>query len=293
MIYIIVGVGLILVAIAYKLGHKKGTANATVSASSLLDQAKAHAEAIAKSVEASAKAHADAGYKVLKAEVAKVKTDVAIVAKPVANPVANPEPAPAQPAAPAAVAVETPPVAVAAGVSGPVAVETHGEQMTLTVQAPYTKNPASNTPDWRIWTDTSPEGYAVRYALGGDGKPVTDAAGHAISMLVYDGHTFPNAAAIAAFKEGVAANATGAAARDAAAAATVYTGPVPAAGLTPEDLKYLNWKMHQPGEINWAYKALAGTADAVHGAINAAEDLSAQMHGFDPAGYTGPLKAVA
>lgn len=93
MLYMIVGVGLILVAIAYKFGHKKGTANATISASALLDQAKTHAEALAAKVEASAKTHTDAMFKVAKVETAKVAAMIA------------PKPEPAAPAAPIAPAL--------------------------------------------------------------------------------------------------------------------------------------------------------------------------------------------
>jgi len=170
-----------------------------------------------------------------------------------------------------------------------------GKTLTITTQAPYVPNPLSNTPDWRRWTDTSPEGYPVIYGLGGDGLPVVDAAGHAMSALLYDGKTFPDAAAIAAYKEGVAKNAGASAARDAAEASRVLTGPVPVASLTDEDKKYLWWRVRQPGAINWYVNVLGGSWIDVRNALTWVDNVPGPgiMQAFDPAAYTGVLKQYA
>lgn len=134
----------------------------------------------------------------------------------------------------------------------------------------------------------SPAGYPLEYALGANNEPIGAA------RVLYGGQTFANDAEVAAY---VSAVATGHAAQDAAAAAAaayVYSGPVPVASLGVDDLRFLWWatmnaatpKMH-----NWEYAVLSGSRAAIQQAMNSVGNNLHWEAGYAPTQYAGVLRS--
>jgi hypothetical protein len=136
-----------------------------------------------------------------------------IAVPPAAQPVPKVE-------APAAVAPSAAPIAAVVSVAVAPRVEPQAvEAAAPTVgTATYTPNPASNTPDWRKWSDTSPEGYPLWYALQPDGQGGTMPVPGRQPTLVYDGQTsFANVQEIRDYMVAIKTRADTAAAADASA----------------------------------------------------------------------------
>lgn len=172
--------------------HRSNSKVATGLASALrahMQLVESKIAAAASSTEANAKTHVDAQLKKWRTEAADFFAT--------------------KPAAPAATAVADPPPVAAqptAGASGPTVVN-DGHTLTITTQAPYVPNPASNTPDWRKSTDTSPAGYPMIYQLNADGTVALDASSHPIAQVQFDGKLFADDAAVALYRAGQASKA--------------------------------------------------------------------------------------
>lgn len=182
---------------------------------------------------------------------------------------------PSVPAAAPAVAAQPPTAAPAPSIQSTVAiaVKPRLDATIDPVPLPVTpaRNPQSNAPAG--FPDTSPGGYPLWYALGGDGKPVGSA------RMIYDGNTFGTDSEIASYRVAVAQRNLNLAAYQAPA----FVGTIAMSSLSLADWCYID----ALGSVNWN-AVLAGDADVFR-----AKTIEAYYNGlasFDPASYTGPLK---
>lgn len=91
-------------------------------------------------------------------------------------------------------------------------------------------------------------------------------------------------AALDAYRARVAKRDANLKAEDAKASRTRYNGPIPAASLTLDDCKFLNWAASR--DPTFHVRALSGTQQEVANALQ----LGAYAGSFDASGYTGVLR---
>lgn len=174
---------------------------------------------------------------------------------------------------PTALAPVVPNVTAAPASDGGTIHSPDGAIMTAT----YSKNPYSNTPDWRLWSDLTPDGLPIFYALGGDGKPTNNGANYSV---YFDG-TYMPPDEVATYRARLAQHDANLKAQS---GDVTYHGTVNPASMTDG-----NWAFYAANPALWAKNdaVFSGTLSEV----NAALGLWFTNGNKNAAPEAGPLQA--
>lgn len=322
---IILVAAIAVAAILFYVQHRRNKGTVAVT-TELAGAIKAVPSLVASHVELATgalKAKVDAATTVLRADIAKAVGSAATPTSPAQATHAAPAPvdtrsaapdAPAPaPAAPVPTIGEPPPASVAAspqpsggsGTEWPQVIEVDG--VHLLAGAPinpsfkfdaqtkaydnahsYLFDPSNGAKCVPPQPTRSPAGYPLFYAIGAGNAPVGPA------RVLYNGNTFPDDAAVAAYIAAVAAARAAGDVAAAAAAAQVFAGPVPLTALTKSDLEFLWWATSNaatPKLHNWQFDVLSGSRVAIQQALASVSGDIAWLRKYDAAGYKGVLRS--
>lgn len=279
---------------------QQASAAATSTPTAIVDAVRAHIDNAVNAVTGHVSNVTNAQTRVLAGTVAGAAERAATTAVAAVAPAQAASPAAATPSASTSAAPATStgaaPAAETAGASSaqPSAAPSAPEGPVMT--AIYTKNLYSNTPDWRRWTDLTPEGLPIYYQIAPGSGP-DEGKSVVVNPTVFSVWIAAESAYVPYSEVQSGAHAAAIAQNAAVLAQADHNKPLdgmgayPVAQLTAEDKKFLTVMAYNLNDTMLYFKVLAGSNRAISQAMWEGESSYA---GWDVNSYPadGPMVAL-